>query len=221
MEMTNSVTLDGAVRKCTIRRNDRGGTYAELQFQTFDPKPGVAKTEKFSERYTPQNFLVFVYSNRRDDPKLLELERVCREQQDRFHTYAVSGRLMQRGENQDVYCNVSDLVKTDQMKAVDNRMGEFTGPVVETAYSDGAAKVVFDTGVCKLQADISKKLLPDEWKAVADRTFKKGDVITLSGPFLCQKETNGEKTRRTVTIVPRFMSQLNLSKRLKKGGPSL
>lgn len=221
METTNSVTLDGAVRRCAILRSDRRGTYAELQFQTFDPIPGVPKTKKFSERYEPQNFLVFVYSGRKDDPKLIELERVCREQQDTFHTYKLNGQLRQRGENQDVYCNVSDLVRTATMAATDNRIGEFTGPVVETAYSDGAAKVVFDTGVCKLQADISRKLLPDAWQAVSDRTYKKGDVVTLSGPFLCQTETDGERKRRTVTIVPRHISQINLAQRLKKGGPSL
>lgn len=215
MRHSNSVHLDGAVTWCRMTGEKDGVAVARLVMYTLHPKGPDLSGYKPSEKFDKVFHRVRWVAGGAEAQQLRDLDaesRKCGAVLDRLVPVSLDGRFAVVDGHPAVEVRGPGLRFTDRVPNEDNNNVSLSGTVKETTYTDKVAKVLLDIDGLPMQVQISRSSNPKGWEAVSSKAIGKGDELTLEGPTMSSRYTNGKETFFTCSV---FARELNVPKLAK------
>lgn len=225
MKQQNSIHLDGAVDSCRLVRDRKGRSMAAVVLRTFHPRLHVPQTAKASERYEMlyHRVAVVVDESNRSMLEGIASELKAGERGSVLVPCSVDGSLVFSDGDAIVQCPADGISRHEKLNVSDNNKVTLTGRITELSVPGQSASLLVHTRSGDVRVFVLKDVNPQGWNDIAEgRVFKKNDMVYLSGPLLSRMHTDGEKDIRICSVSARTLSQLKLSKDVrKKSGPSV
>lgn len=235
MEKTNSVWMNGIVRpdRFAVVLRTPALVVADFLFGTAVQKADAPReNRKLTVDYDLMYHNVRVTATGDDVQKILDLERSCRERPNDPKVFELRGVLYEDDRVNRVECRAEDLVQARQFRTSGNNRAELVGSVLATTFSDLYATVSLDTGrfrdasgqekVVVNTAYILRSEYPEAWEDVSKGKYKKGSVMSMSGPVHSGVYNDGRKRFVHMMVHPRVVEKVKMAQARKVNqGPSI
>lgn len=234
MEKTNSVWMNGIVRpdRFAVVHRTPALVVADFLFGTAVPKADAPRENRKLTDYELMFHNVRVTAAGDDVQKILDLERSCRERPKDPKVFELRGVLYEDDRVNRVECRAEDLVQTRQFRTSGNNKAELVGSVLATTFSDLYATVTLDTGRFRDASGQEKDVVntayilrsefPEAWEAVSKGKYKKGSVMSMSGPVHSGFYNDGRERFVRMMVQPRVVEKVKMALARKVNqGPSI
>lgn len=224
MRHSNDVHLDGAVSRCQITGEKSGVVVARMTVFTLHPKApdlsGYRPSEKFEKIF--HHVRVAVRQDAAD--RLRTLDELSRSGGIKdLHPVSLDGLLAVVDGSPVVDVRGEGLKFVDRLSNSENNHVTLSGRVNETTFTDKAATMVLDVDGMPVRVNVARSTNPKGWEDIKDHKVGKGDEVSLEGPLLSRRYTNGKETLFTCSVAARKLETVKLAKeeRRSRGGVSI
>ena len=222
----NNVHLEGVLEAFQVVGETAGRSFALASVVTLHARPGSAATMRPSERFSKIHHELRVVAGKGKEQMLGMLSSAFEATRTEGSVFscAVDGHLFSDGTESYIVCDMKNLKRVDRVKTSGNNRADILGEVVSTAHTG-------ETATIKLRTDdggifsslILRRQNQQCWDMVVDGKIVKGDKLSLSGPLLSNRETDGNNVIRSCQVSPHFIEKQRMEKSVtkKKGSVAL
>ena len=225
LKKNNKVHLDGVLEGFELVGATDDHSFALASLVTLHARPGVSVEAPQSERYAKIHHELRIVSNSGNVDALDSFSKAFGEARSKGVPYpcSVDGHLFSDGNETYVVCGVDDLKRIDRIKTSGNNRVNITGEVVSTSHTNETATIRLKTDEGTISSFIFRRQNQSNWDMVVDGKVSKGDSLSIIGPLLSNRMTDGKKVLRFCQVSPHLIQKLNLEKSVtrKKGAFAL
>lgn len=222
LKKSNKVHLEGLLENLEPIGTSNGFSYALAGMATLHERPGAVKESSPSERYAKIHHELRIVAGKGSEEALELLSKTyeaCRKKGEPY-SCCVDGHLFSDGNESYVVCKLDDLKHLDKISTSGNNRVNINGDVVSTSYTNETATIRLRTDEGVFNTFVLRRQNQSSWDMVADGKISKGDSLSISGPLLSNRMTDGKKTIRFCQVSPRVIKKLPiaLDNTIKKKG---
>ncbi len=225
MKHSNNVHLDGAVDHCLITGEKNGFVVARMEVFTLTAKSpdlsGYRPAEKFEKSF--HRVRVAVKQDAAEPLRALDAETRSGGIKG-LHTVSIDGSIAQVDGSPVIDVRGDGVRFTDKnLPNTDNNKVSLSGTVRETTFTDMSASMVLDVDKVPVRVRFLRSTNPKGWEDVKEHRIGKGDEVSLEGPLISRKFSDGKKELFDCSVAAKTVQLLKLAKEEKrsKGGVSL
>lgn len=201
-DSVNKVRLDGCVVGCKIVSDGPKRLVADLVFVTNYRRKETPGEAPASERLGSLKHPVRVVLNSEDALSADLRELASRESIRTMEVFRLDGSLHQEAETGYVLVGRDGMRRTDAVTIGRNNRFEITGLVKSIGVTDESARVVVRCGRESLTSFVSKESCPKEFETIRSGKIRKGDVLSMRGPLVPQRFTDGKSNFVLLGLMP-------------------
>lgn len=224
MKKNNQVRLDGILKALKIAKQEDNLSVALATVVTLHPRDGVSSSELPSALYENVEHNVQIIDKSASGRRLAALSSDFSSLSASKELFACSldGFLYCDGRDSYVVCDVADIKRTEKVRTSANNSVSLAGSVVSTSFSGESASIRLKTDEGVIDTFIVRKDSQAFWEMVSSGKVKRNDIVSVSGPLLSGKMTDGDRTINTCMVCPHVLQMQRLDKKInRKSGATL